>query len=164
MPKKQQPHIQRPPDTIGKQLFKKLRRRLQGQSRRWINILPKHAQFWKLLYAISSDTKQEYDASRELRRGKHDNETVTLLFRLANHMEQPWRSKARARLRLVLQCRNASVPKFNLPIKIPLLAHPLHKANVKKFLGDLIRKHRHTLIPFRITSPPKLFRNCPIRP
>ena len=90
VPKKQQPHIQRPPDTIGKQLFKKLRRRLQGQSRRLINILPKHVQFWKLLYAISSDTKQEYDASRELRSGKHDNETVTLLFRLANHMEQPW--------------------------------------------------------------------------
>ncbi|CAE7399425.1 unnamed protein product, partial [Symbiodinium microadriaticum] len=47
------------------------------------------AQFWKILYAISSDTKQEYNASRELRIGKHDNETVTLLYRLANHMEHP---------------------------------------------------------------------------
>ena len=152
VPKKQQPHIQRPPDTIGKQLFKKLRRRVQGQNRRLINILIKHAQFWKLLYAISSDTKQKYDASRELRSGKHGNETVTLLFRLANHMEQPWRSKARARLRLVLQFRNASVPKFNLPIKIPFWAHPSHKANVKKFLGDLIRKHIKTLIPYHLPT------------
>ncbi|CAE7190176.1 hypothetical protein AK812_SmicGene2104 [Symbiodinium microadriaticum] len=34
--------------------------------------------------------KKEYDASRELRSGKHDNETVTLLYRLANHMEIPF--------------------------------------------------------------------------
>ncbi|CAE7343069.1 unnamed protein product [Symbiodinium sp. CCMP2592] len=75
--------------------------------------LVKKAQFWKLLYSISSDTKQEFEASKELRSGKHDAETVTLLYRLANHMEQPWRSKARARLRKVLQFKNASVPKHN---------------------------------------------------
>ncbi|CAE7863944.1 unnamed protein product [Symbiodinium necroappetens] len=70
-----------------------IRRRVQGQKRHLVNALPKQAQFWKILYATSSDTKQEYDASRELRSGKHDNKTVTLLYRLANHMEQPWRSK-----------------------------------------------------------------------
>ncbi|CAE7917241.1 unnamed protein product [Symbiodinium sp. KB8] len=59
------------------------RQRLQRQKRHLVNALPKQAQFWKILYAISSDTKQEYDASRELRSGKHDNETVTLLYRLA---------------------------------------------------------------------------------
>ena len=97
------------------------RRRIQGQSRPLLNVLPKQAQFWKLPYAISSDTKQEYDASRELRSGKHDNETVTLLYRLANHMEQPWISIARARLKLVLKFRNASVPRFNKPLKLPFL-------------------------------------------
>ena len=86
VPTSQQPHAQRPPDTLARQLFKKLRRRIQGQSRPLLNVLPKQAQFWKMLYAISSDTKQEYDASRELRSGKYDNETVTLLYRLANHM------------------------------------------------------------------------------
>ncbi|CAE7526027.1 unnamed protein product, partial [Symbiodinium sp. KB8] len=89
VPARQQPHLQKPPDTLAKQLFKKIRRRLQGQKRRLVNALPKQAQFWKILYAISSDTKQEYNASRELRIGKHDNETVTLLYRLANHMEHP---------------------------------------------------------------------------
>ncbi|CAE7453021.1 unnamed protein product [Symbiodinium sp. CCMP2592] len=37
--------------------------------------LVKKAQFWKLLYSISSDTKQEFEASKELRSGKHDSET-----------------------------------------------------------------------------------------
>ena len=134
-PARQQPHLQKPPDTLAKQLFKKIRRRLQGQKRHLANALPKQAQFWKILYAISSDTKQEHDASRELRSGKHDNETVTLLYRLANHMEQPWRSKARARLRRVLTFRNATVPKYNLPLKIPFLAHNDFKSNAQKCMG-----------------------------
>ena len=149
VPKRQQPHAQRPPDTLAKQLLKKIRRRLQGQKKQLLNVLPKQAQVWKLLYAISSDTKQEYDASCELRSGKHDNEAITLLYRLANHVEQPWRSKARARLRLVLQFRNASVPRFNKSLKLPLLAHSQYKTNLQKFLANLIRRHRRVLIPYR---------------
>ncbi|OLP89200.1 hypothetical protein AK812_SmicGene29372 [Symbiodinium microadriaticum] len=124
------------------------------QKQRLVNILPKQAQFWKLLYAISSDTKQEYDASRELRSGKHDNETVTLLYRLANHMEQPWRSKAKARLRRVLTFRNATVPKHNLPLKIPFLAHNDFKKNVQEFVSKLIRRHRHVLTPYHLPHLP----------
>ena len=105
-----------------------------------------------MLYAISSDTKQEYDASRELRSGKHDNETVTLLYRLANRMEQRWRSKARARLKLVLKFRNASVPRFNKPLKLSFLAHTQFKTNVQKFLADLIRQHRHVLVPYHLPT------------
>ncbi|CAE7602690.1 unnamed protein product, partial [Symbiodinium necroappetens] len=159
VPTRQQPHLQQPPDTLAKQLFKKIRRRRQGQKQRLVNILPKQAQFWKLLYAISSDTKQEYDASRELRSGKHDNETVTLLYRLANHMEQPWRSKARARLRRVLTFRNATVPKHNLPLKIPFLAHNDFKKNVQEFVSKLIRRHRHVLTPYHL--PTKTIQEMP---
>ena len=104
------------------------------------------------LYAISSDTRQEYDASREPRSGKHDNETVTLLYRLANHMEQPWRSKAGARLKLVLKFRNASVPRFNKPLKLSCLAHTQFKTNVQKFLADLTRQRRHVLVPYRLPT------------
>ncbi|CAE7466228.1 unnamed protein product, partial [Symbiodinium sp. CCMP2456] len=87
VPKHQQPHTQKPSDSLARQLFKKLRRRVQGKNAALLNILPKQVQFWKILYAISSDTKQEYDVSRELRSGKHDAEAVTILYRLANHME-----------------------------------------------------------------------------
>ncbi|CAE6952265.1 unnamed protein product [Symbiodinium sp. CCMP2592] len=61
--------------------------------------LVKKAQFWKLLYSISSDTKQEFEASKELRSGKHDAETVTLLYRLANHMDH-------ANAHLMIYCPN----------------------------------------------------------
>ena len=44
-PKRQQPHAQRPPDTLARQLFKKLRRRIQGQSRPLLSALPEQAQF-----------------------------------------------------------------------------------------------------------------------
>ena len=85
---------------------------------------------------ISSDTKREYDASRELRSGRHDKETVTLLYRLANHMEQPY----------------SSVPKFDKPLKLPFLAHSPFKTNLQKFLTNLIRRHRHVLIPYRLPT------------
>ena len=81
-----------------------------------------------------------------------DNETVTLLYRLANHMEQPWRSKARARLKLVLKFRNASVPRFNKPLKLPFLAHSQFKTNVQNFLANLIRQHRHVLVPYHLPT------------
>ncbi|CAE7666338.1 unnamed protein product [Symbiodinium sp. CCMP2592] len=152
VPKHQQPHLRHPPDSLGRQLFKKLRRRVQGQRSSLVNALPKQAQFWKLLYAISSDTKQEFEASKELRSGKHDSETVTLLYRLANHMEQPWRSKARARLRKVLQFKNASIPKHNKPLKVPLLAHASHRTNLEKYLVRLSRTHRHVLIPYHLPT------------
>ncbi|CAE7781852.1 unnamed protein product, partial [Symbiodinium sp. KB8] len=84
--------------------------RLQGQKRHLVNALPKQAQFWKIPYAISSDTKQEYDTSRELRSGKHDNE------------HEPTPSSAQL----------ATVPKFNLPLKIPFLAHTAFKNNAQK--------------------------------
>ncbi|CAE7244952.1 unnamed protein product, partial [Symbiodinium sp. CCMP2456] len=78
VPKRQQPHAQRPPDSLAT-IFEKIRRRVQGQKRQLLNVIPKQAQFWKLLcYAISSDTKQEYDASRELRSGKHDMASTTM--------------------------------------------------------------------------------------
>ncbi|OLQ04612.1 hypothetical protein AK812_SmicGene12289 [Symbiodinium microadriaticum] len=113
----------------------------------------------ELRYAISSDTKQEYDASRELRSGKHDNETVTLLYRLANHMEQPWRSKARARLRRVLTFRNATLPKYNLPLRIPFLAHNDFKIDAQEFVTKLIRQHRHVLTPYHL--PTKTIQEMP---
>ncbi|CAE7585122.1 unnamed protein product [Symbiodinium sp. CCMP2592] len=152
VPKHQQPHLRHPPDSLGRQLFKKLRRRVQGQRPSLVNALPKQAQFWKLLYSISSDTKQEFEVSKELRSGKHDAETVTLLYRLANYMEQPWRSKARARLRKVLQFKNASIPKHNKPLKVPLLAHASHRTNIEKHLVRLSRTHRHVLIPYHLPT------------
>ncbi|CAE7316699.1 unnamed protein product [Symbiodinium sp. CCMP2592] len=47
--------------------------------------LVKKAQFWKLLYAISSDTKQEFEASKELRSGKHEATHPSLERALWNH-------------------------------------------------------------------------------
>ncbi|CAE7328151.1 tauD, partial [Symbiodinium sp. KB8] len=158
VPARQQPHLQKPPDTLAKQLFKKIRRRLQlqGQQQQLLNTLPKQAQSTPSPATPSRNTM--HPVSLELRSGKHDNETVTLLYRLANHMEQPWRSKARARLRRVLTFRNATVPKYNMPLKIPFLAHNDFKRNVE-FITKLIRQHRHVLTPYHL--PTKTIQEMP---
>ena len=152
VPKHQRPHLRQPPDTLGRQLFKKLRRRIQGRSKPLLNVMPQQAQFWTLIYNLASDTKQEYEASKQLRSGQFDNDTVTLMYRLANHMEQPWKSKVKQRLRRILMFRNASVPRTNKAIKVLFMAHQQYKKNVQKFITDLRRKHRHVLVPFHLPT------------
>ena len=75
------------------------------------------------------------------------------------------RSKARGRLKLGLKFRNASVPRFNKPLKLPFLAHTQFKTNVQKFLADLIRQHRHVLVPSsKPVEPPWATRSAPFCP
>ncbi|OLP94980.1 hypothetical protein AK812_SmicGene22955 [Symbiodinium microadriaticum] len=154
VPARQQPHLQKPPDTLAKQLFKKIRRRLQGQKRRLVNALPKQAQFWKILYAISSDTKQEYNASRELRIGKHDNETVTLLYRLANHMEHPGALRLPHKVDIGNPSR-ASVKNFyaNIPALNNIKeVHELFRANEEQPDRELVFLN-HDLVGFFNSIP-----------
>ncbi|CAE7466326.1 unnamed protein product, partial [Symbiodinium microadriaticum] len=66
---------------------------------------------------------------------------------------------AGARLRRVLTFRNATVPKFNLPLKIPFLAHSAFKNNVQKWVSKLIRQHRQVLIPYHL--PTKTIQELP---
>ena len=53
---------------------------------------------------------------------------------------------------IVLKFRNASVPRFNKPLKLPLLAHLQFKTSVQKFLANLIRQHRHVLVPYHLPT------------
>ena len=53
----------------------------------------------------------------------------------------------------------ATVPKFNLPLKIPFLAHTAFKNNAQKRISKLIRHHRHTLIPYHL--PTKTIQELP---
>ena len=139
VPIRQQPHLQRPADTLAKQLFKKLRRRIQGQRKHLQTFCPSRRSSGSsyMPYPVTlskSTTFQENFAVASMTR------TVTLLYRMANHMEQPWRTKARARLRRVLKFRNASVSKFNMPRKVPLLAHDSFKKHLQNFVNDIIQR------------------------
>ena len=75
-----------------------------------------------------------------------------LLFRLANHLEQPWRSKCTARLKLILQFRNQSIPKKNRPLKMTFLAHEGFRVQLRHFLQQEVQRAQPVLIPYHLPT------------
>ena len=150
VPAKQRPSLQPGNDTLGIKLFKRMRRRLHQQRSPEVRLLPQLPQLWELLYDLSSDTLKEFEASQILRSGRYPSEIGLILFRLANHLEQPWRSKCTTRLKLVLQCRNQSIPKKNRPLKI--LAHEGFRARLQQSLHQEVRRAQPVLIPYHLPT------------
>ena len=107
---------------------------------------------WELLYDLSSDTLKEFETSKLLRSGKYPSEIGLVLYRLASHLEQPWRSKCTTRLKLILQFRNQSIPKKNCPLKIPFLAHEGLRAQLQQFLRQEVRRAQPVLIPYHLPT------------
>ena len=152
VPAKHRPSIQPGNDTLGIKLFKKMRRRLQQQRSPEARQLPELPQMWELLYDLSSDTLKEFEASKLLRSGRFPSEIGLVLYRLANHLEQPWRSKCTTRLKLILQFRNQYIPKKNHPLKIPFLAHEGFRRQLQQFLRQEVRRARPVLIPYHLPT------------
>ena len=151
VPAKQRPSLQLGNDTLGAKLFK-IRRRLQRQRSPEARLLPQLPQLWELLYDLSSDTLKEFEASKILRSGRYPSDIGLVLFRLANHLEQPWRSKCTTRLKLILQFRYQSIPKKNRPLKIPFLAHKGFRAQLQQFSHQEVRRAQPVLIPYHLPT------------
>ena len=165
VPARQRQSMQPGNDTLGIKLFKKMRRRLHHQRSPEAQLLPQLPQLWEFLYDLSSDTLKEFEASKILRSGRYPSEIALVLFRLANHLEQPWRSKCTVRLKLILQFRNQSIPKKNRPLKMTFLAHEGFRVQLRQFLHQEVRRAQAVLIPYHLptakqveASPTKVIR------
>ena len=150
VPAKQRPSMQPGNDTLGIKIFKKMRRRLHHQRSPEARLLPQLPQLWEFLYDLSSDTLKEYEASKILRSGRYPSEIGLVLFRLANHLEQPWRSKCAARLKQILQIRNQSIPKKNHPLKMTFLACEGFRVQLRQFLQQEVLQAQPVLIPYHL--------------
>ena len=64
-----------------------------------------------------------FDASRQLRSSEFSHFHVYALRRMANHLEDPPRSRVYALLKQILQFRGMAFPRHNKPLVIPVLAH-----------------------------------------
>eukprot|EP00439_Symbiodinium_sp_Y106_P062819 s1604_g9.t1 len=51
-----------------------------------------------------------------------------------------------------LSMRAFQAAEFNKPLKLPFLAHSQFKTNVQNFLANLIRQHRHVLVPYHLPT------------
>ena len=69
------------------------------------------------------------------------------MYRLSVHMEGPGRSRVRGLISKALQFRNATVPKMNVPLTIPFLAHDDFKRNVERWLRKTVVDFKSFAIP-----------------
>ena len=134
------------PIKLSPRLYQRLRRRLFS-----IGSVPSihsyQEQAWRILYHISLFTRASYEACQRIRYGEFHTLEVYALYRLANHMEEPGRSSVKSLVGKALLFRNATIPKNNMSLHIPFLAHDNFRSNFETWIRQLIIQHKHVAIP-----------------
>ena len=72
---------------------------------------------------------------------------ASLCFVQANDSHGRTRYRVKSLIGKALLFRNAAVPKNNLPLHIPFLAHDNCRANLETWIRQLILQHKHVAIP-----------------
>ena len=134
-----------------KRLWRRVRRATRSLHR---NQTPteRNIQSWTTLYHLASFNRQRFETSKHLRSGATTNWDVYALWRLAQHVEQPERSRCLSELRSILHFRNCTIPKGNKPLTLPFLSHPTFSTQVKHWLRKHIVGHKNLAIPLHLAT------------
>ena len=134
-----------------KRLWRRVRRATRSLHR---NQTPteRNVQSWTTLYHLASFNRQRFETSKHLRSGATTNWDVYALWRLAQHVEQPERSRCLSELRSILHFRNCTIPKGNKPLTLPFLSHPTFPTQVKHWLRKHIVGHKNLAIPLHLAT------------
>ena len=135
-------------------LWKKVRRRLQttGMLQFYLHSGVSPYRGWDLLTMLAAGGQLAFDASRRLRSSEFSHLHVFAYHRLANHPEDPPRTREKALLRQVLQFRGLAFPRQCKPLVIQMLAHTGFKTAVKTFLRQQMVGSKAFLVPFHLPS------------
>ena len=139
-----------------KRLWRRVRRATQSLHRSQTPT-ERNIQSWTTLYHLASFNRQRFETSKHLRSGAATNWDVYALWRLAQHVEQPERSRCLSELRSILHFRNCTIPKGNKPLTLPFLSHPTFPTQVKHWLRKHIVGHKNLAIPLHLAThrPPQ---------
>ena len=135
-------------------LWKKVRRRLQttGMLRFYLFSDVSPYMGWDLLMMLAAGGQLAFDASRRLRSSEFSHLHVFAFHRLANHLDDPPRTREKALLKQVLQFRALALPRQCRPLIIQMLAHTGFKTAVKTFLRQQMVGSKAFLVPFHLPS------------
>ena len=76
-----------------------------------------------LLHRLGSDTKEKFYTSRVLRSHSASTEILYLLWSQHFHIDEPWRSRAAAQLKLIFRFRNLMIPPTQATLRLFQLSH-----------------------------------------
>ena len=140
--------------TKSSRLGQKVTRRLQsvGILRFYVTSSAPPSPGWDILMMFAAGGLLAFDASRRLRSSEFSHSHVYALHRLANHFEDPPRSRVKSLLKQIFRFRGMAFPRQCKPLVIPLLAHSGFKQAVNGFLRGQIKNFRDHLVPFHLPS------------
>lgn len=90
---------------------------------------------YKLPYVLGSDTYMKFETSNLLRSHAADTEYIFMLWRLSKHMNEPFRTRARNQLSLILKFRHTEPPPANIPLRLQVVSEKMFRQLRQWFLG-----------------------------
>ena len=132
-------------------LFAKVRRRLGT-----LNLCPqaairKEAAF-QLLYDSAQLDASSFQAATKIRSQSLTDMEVYALWRIANNLEQPAKTRVCQLLRSAMQFRGSTIPQLKLRLRLPFLAHATFHIETKQWLRRQVLLRKHWLIPLHLPS------------
>ena len=151
VPTNKRPHLTVGSDKLGRRLYKKLRRHLPG--RHPAHHLIRRQKAWEVIYDLASNTLRSFETAKLIRSTQYDSLEVLALHRMCNHLEQPWKQRAKSIIAKALKFKGQSIPPANRSYCGPFLAHSSFTRDLRTFLQSTIFHFRHALVPFHLPSP-----------
>ena len=110
--------------VAGNRLFRKLRRRLFHTMRLHLyyrNFFQNDHQ-WHILFQLTENSYQSFQMVKSFRSAQYSTDQIFALYRLANNLEDPPRSRVRSLLKKAIQFKGAMLPCRAKALLIPVLA------------------------------------------
>jgi hypothetical protein len=114
------------------------------------------SQRFKLLYLLGSDSLLKFETSKFLRSNQVDTWFCFALFRYAKHIAEPFRTRAKSQLKLILQFRHSDAPPNNIPIRLRVVNDEM-AFNVRKWLLGMTYQYRAQFPPLHKVRAPLVF-------
>ena len=140
--------------TVGRKLCRKLRRRHAKLHPTGHPCLHTYSvpQSWSILINIAQRNNQSYQQLKQLRKSHYTTDNIYALYKMAATMEEPHKSSVRSKLAKCLRDRNLTVPRNNVPLCLPYLAHTGFQLQVRNWIRQQLQNNINQTIPFHLPS------------
>ena len=106
-----------------------------------------------LLHRLGSDTKEKFYTSQVLRSHSASHEILYLLWSQHFHIDEPWRSRAAAQLKLIFRFRKLMIPPAQATLRLFQLSHGFLQRCRQQF-RCFLRLHSHLFPPLQVPASP----------
>ena len=106
----------------------------------------------QLLCDLAPLDASSLQAAKKIRSQELADIEVYALWRIANNLEQPAKTRVRQLLRAAMKFRGCTIPEHKTRLRLPFLAHQTFHAEITQWLRHQVLSHKHWLIPSHLPS------------